>query len=118
MMENITSAESVMPVSVEIKDFAFHPNSTTLPAGTTVTWKNDDSVSHTVTSTNGEFGSDVLRQGQEFSHTFMNPGTYDYRCAIHPYMQAQVIVTASRRRPAKSGWGEWNGGHLVAGDSD
>jgi plastocyanin len=96
---NITSAESVMPVSVEIKDFAFHPNSTTLPAGTTVTWKNDDSVSHTVTGTNGEFGSDVLRQGQEFSHTFMNPGTYNYRCAIHPYMQAQVIVTASGGAP-------------------
>jgi plastocyanin len=75
-----------MHVSVEIKGFAFHPNAITVPAGTTVTWKNDDSVSHTVTSTNGEFGSDVLRQGQDFSHTFMNPGTYDYRCAIHPYM--------------------------------
>lgn len=95
-VENRTSVELEMPVSVEIKDFAFYPNSTTVPAGTTVSWKNDDSVSHTVTSTNGEFGSDVLRQGQQFSHTFMNPGTYDYRCAIHPYMLGRVIVTASR----------------------
>jgi plastocyanin len=98
-VKNGTSIASEMPVSVEIKDFAFHPNSTTVPAGTPVIWKNDDSVSHTVTSMNGEFGSDVLRQGQEFSHTFVNPGTYDYRCAIHPYMQAQVIVTTSGGAP-------------------
>lgn len=99
-IENATPAEPKIPVSVEIKGFAFHPNATTVPAGTTVTWKNDDSVSHTVTSTNGEFGSDVLRQGQEFNHTFMNPGTYDYRCAIHPYMRGQIIVEASREGPA------------------
>lgn len=99
-IENAMPVEPKIPVSVEIKGFAFHPNATTVPAGTTVTWKNDDSVSHTVTSTNGEFGSDILRQGQEFNHTFTNSGTYDYRCAIHPYMQAQVIVEASRGAPA------------------
>jgi len=53
-----------------IKGFALHPNSTTLSAGTTVTWKNDDSMSHTLTSMNGKYGSDILRQGQEFSYTF------------------------------------------------
>ena len=76
--------------TVEDQGLCFHYKSTTLSAGTTATWKNDDSMSHTVTSMNGKYGSDVLRQCQEFSYTFLNPGTYDYRCAILQYTQARL----------------------------
>lgn len=82
-------------VHVDIKDFSFHPNVTTLVAGTTVTWTNNDSVSHTVTGIGGKFGSDALRQGQNFIYTFSAPGTYDYQCAIHPFMKGKIVVAPS-----------------------
>lgn len=82
----------VLNVNVEIKDFSFHPNLTTLIAGTTVTWTNNDSVLHTVTGIGGKFGSDALRQGQKFSYIFNGTGTYDYQCAIHPFMKGKIVV--------------------------
>lgn len=91
-------------ISVEIKDFAFNPDTITVPAGTTVVWTNRDSALHTVTSTSGIFDSGVMDQGKSFSYTFQEPGTYDYSCMIHPHMNAKVIVMPSGRpRPASTG---------------
>ncbi len=80
------------PNTVEIKDFTFVPETITVPKGTAVTWINKDSAPHTVT---GEgFGSDSLSQGQPYSNTFSQPGTYEYRCTIHPSMpHGKVVVT-------------------------
>ena len=36
--------------TVNIKSFSFQPATLNVPAGTTVTWHNQDSVQHTVTS--------------------------------------------------------------------
>lgn len=82
-----------MSASVNIKDFAFDPNTITVPAGTSVTWTNLDTVPHTVTSTNGKFDSGILGPGRIFNYTFNDPGTYNYYCTIHPYMKGQVVVT-------------------------
>lgn len=38
-------------VTVAIQDFAFSPQTLTVKAGTTVTWTNEDTAPHTVTST-------------------------------------------------------------------
>lgn len=80
------------PVAVGIKDFKFSPPSLTVPAGTTVTWTNNDERRHTVTSTTGAFGSMGLSNGDTFAQTFTQPGTYQYFCSVHPRMQAAVIV--------------------------
>lgn len=91
-------------ISVEIKDFAFNPDTITVPAGTTVVWTNRDSALHTVASTSGIFDSGVIDQGKSFSYTFQEPGTYDYYCMIHPHMNAKVIVTPSEKPgPASTG---------------
>lgn len=84
------SAESAAAVS--IKEFAFTPPVLTVPVGTTVTWRNDDEEPHTITSTNGAFGSSGLSQHEAFSQTFSRPGRYEYFCALHPHMKATVIV--------------------------
>jgi hypothetical protein len=74
----------------------------TVTPGTTVTWKNTDTTTHTVCSgkvtddTCGTvFEDDSLKKGQTFQFTFANAGTFDYFCSVHPWMTGQVIVAAS-----------------------
>ncbi|MDO9097656.1 MAG: plastocyanin/azurin family copper-binding protein [Candidatus Methanoperedens sp.] len=79
-----------MSVDIRIEDFMFFPPEVILAKGGTVTWSNKDTYEHTVTS--GDFASSKLGQGQTFSHTFNDAGTYDYWCTIHASMRAKVIV--------------------------
>ena len=76
---------------VAIEGFAFEPAALEVAAGTEVTWTNADPTEHTVTGDG--FGSDNLAAGDRFSHRFRRPGTYRYRCALHPEMSARVTVT-------------------------
>lgn len=80
------------PGRISIADFAFEPATAEVPAGTEVVWRNADPAEHTVTSVDGDFGSDVLASGDDFSHRFDEPGTYRYQCAIHPEMKGKVKV--------------------------
>ena len=84
--------EPKRPGLIDIRDFGFDRNIATVPAGTEVVWRNEDPVDHTVTSTDGLFGSDTLGEGATFTHRFSKPGVYDYRCAIHPEMKGKVRV--------------------------
>jgi plastocyanin len=62
--------------------------------GTAVTWSNEDEAVHTVAANDGSFDSGRLALGALFSHTFNEPGTFEYSCTIHPTsMQARVVVT-------------------------
>ena len=78
--------------AIAIADFAFAPETERIPAGTKVTWRNDDPAEHTVTALDGAFDSDVLAPGALFSFTFDKPGSYDYRCEIHPSMEGTIEV--------------------------
>jgi nitrite reductase (NO-forming) len=76
----------------------YDPTSAEVKTSTTITWTNDDTLPHTVTSGNadtgpsGEFDSGVLMGSGSFTHTFDKAGSFDYYCALHPYMTGQVIV--------------------------
>lgn len=76
--------------TVVIKNFTFEPSQLTVKAGTTVTWKNEDSTVHTVTGTGWDSGQ--VQPGAEFQKTFDTAGTYDYHCSIHPSMTGKVVV--------------------------
>lgn len=93
--------------SVSIQNFAFDPTPLTVSVGTTVTWTNNQDVTHTVTSDPGSsesFESGNLAPGATFSHTFNTAGTINYHCSIHTYMHGQVIVTtAGSSNPTPSG---------------
>ena len=78
--------------TINIVNFVFSPNDVVVSVGTTVTWTNKDSVSHTVTSDDGEFDSDMLEKGDTYSHTFDKAGVYEYHCKPHPFMRGKVIV--------------------------
>jgi len=81
--------------SVEIKDYAFSPKTITVKKGTKVTWTNQDSVQHDVTSDTDGKGpsSELLSKGESYSFTFDEVGTFTYHCSPHPYMKGTVVVT-------------------------
>jgi plastocyanin len=78
--------------AVTISGFAFNPTTLDVKVGSTVTWTNQDSVSHTVTADDGSFKSDPLPNGATFKHTFTKAGNVNYHCAIHTYMTATITV--------------------------
>ena len=74
----------------DIKDFTH--SDLTVNVGTTVTWTNQDNVSHTSTSDDPLWNSGRLASGKSFSFTFTVPGTHSYHCDIHPSMMATITV--------------------------
>jgi plastocyanin/DNA-binding beta-propeller fold protein YncE len=86
------SVSSVTEATVVIADQAFQPHTLVVATGATVTWQNDDSLAHTVTSGGGWFDSGQLAGGDAFTHQFDSPGTFRYQCTNHPGMEGVVIV--------------------------
>lgn len=80
---------------VTIQGMAFNPAAITVKKGTTVTWTNEDPVSHTVTETDGQDGpnSATLSKGHTYTFTYDTAGTFKYHCSIHPDMTGTVTVT-------------------------
>jgi plastocyanin len=78
--------------NVVIDNFSFAPAVLTIPAGTTVTWTNRDDIPHTVTESAQHFKSTALDTDDSFSHTFDEPGTYEYFCSLHPKMTGRIVV--------------------------
>lgn len=76
--------------TVEMRGQMFEPSTITISVGETVTWMNEDAVIHTVVGDG--FNSGNLNEGDTFSHTFDEPGTYEYTCTIHPGMDGTVVV--------------------------
>ena len=71
---------------------AYMPNPVTITAGSTVSWTNNDSITHTSTSDNGVFDSGNIAPGAKFTFTFNTRGTFAYHCTLHPGMVASVVV--------------------------
>jgi len=78
--------------SVAMKGLAFNPSALTISKGANVTWTNDDSTTHTVTSDTGAFDSGNLSPGNSFTHQFNETGTFPYHCTIHPSMKGTITV--------------------------
>lgn len=82
-------------VGVTIVSRAYQPPALTIEAGQTVTWTNRGFTPHTVTAIGGEFSSGRLNVGESFKVTFSTPGTFAYKCEIHPSMRGSVTVLAA-----------------------
>ena len=96
LLASAPRAEAASTVTVEISNFAFQPASVTIQVGDTVTWTNLDSAAHTATDTgSGSLFDGVMNQGESFSYTFNQAGSFDYICTFHPEMTGTVIVQAA-----------------------
>lgn len=74
-------------------DQSFVPQFISMPIESTVSWTNDDSIQHTITSDEeGLFVSGPISPGDTFDNTFDTPGEFGYHCSIHPWMTGRVMV--------------------------
>ena len=84
----------------EETDECYIPATVTIDVGGEVTWSNDDTAAHTVTSgtaaegPDGNFDSSLFMAGNTFSVKFddYEPGEYPYFCMVHPWMVGTVVV--------------------------
>ena len=88
------TAPSAAVEKIVIDNFTFEPKTLTVPAGTTLTWLNDDDAPHVVIGTDPEspIKSQPLDTGDRYSITLTKPGTYGYFCSLHPHMTGTIIV--------------------------
>jgi plastocyanin len=78
--------------TVGIKDYAFSPSTLTIQKGANVTWRNDDSVEHQITSDSQAFSSPLFGTGGTYTYQFNTTGTFPYHCSIHTYMKGTIVV--------------------------
>ena len=98
----VTSVSIANGASVPTNEEFFVPDPVRITVGSMVTWKNDDTASHTVTSgtvqnntptPDGRFDSGILNAGDSFPFVFDKAGEYPYYCTIHPWMTAKVTAS-------------------------
>ncbi len=78
--------------TISIAGMAF-PATTIVKKGTTVTWKNADSFTHTVTSDDGTtFSSGNMAGNASFRYVANTTGTFAYHCNIHAGMTGSLVV--------------------------
>jgi plastocyanin len=81
-------------VGVKMQNIAFAPTTVRVKVGQKITWTNEDTVPHNVTSKSGEkIASPTFNKGGTFSFTPTKAGTISYVCTIHPGMDGTIVVT-------------------------
>jgi len=77
---------------VQIANQAFSPHTIIVATGAQITWKNEDTVNHTITSAEGWFDSKEIAPGDTFSWKADKAGTFKYHCELHPEMEGVIVV--------------------------
>jgi plastocyanin len=96
---SVTTVSIVVGASVPTNAQFYEPNPARTSVGSMVTWVNDDTSPHTVTSgtverntptPDGRFDSGIMNPGDSFPFVFDSAGEYPYYCSIHPWMTGKV----------------------------
>jgi plastocyanin len=87
-----SSSVSIPAGAQSLGNRAFIPDELDVAVGTTVTWMNTDSISHTSTSNAAGWNSGIVAPGGQFAFAFQTAGTFPYHCTIHPGMVGTVVV--------------------------
>jgi plastocyanin len=82
------------PIVVSQKNKTFSRSEIRLRVGDSVTFTNNDDVSHNVFSSSDGLKFNLKRQqpGSSLSVAFRTRGTAEVRCAFHPAMKLVVVV--------------------------
>ena len=101
VLKGIPSVKVSLPSGANTQGGApgYAPDVITLVIGVnnSVTWTNDDSAPHTVTSSSvptgaSSFDSANMAAGATYTYIFTVPGTYQYHCNYHSWMVGTVKV--------------------------
>ena len=92
------SAAPVDPVATNKVDlppsYKFVPEAITVPAGTEVTWTNNDNFTRSVRLLDDGNVVMTMKPGESVSFTFEEPGLHNYDCSFHSTdMKGTVLVT-------------------------
>ena len=86
------SAQPAQSKTVTMRQLQYRPARIVVAPGTTIVWRNNDVVPHTVTSDSKAFDSGLIEPGRSWSRTFTRRGTFPYTCTPHPFMKGVVVV--------------------------
>jgi plastocyanin len=86
------TAAAPAPVTVTMKSMNFAPRKVSVSRGTTVVWRNDDQVAHTVTAADGSWTSPAIEPGKTYRKKFPTAGRFEIICSPHPTMKSTVVV--------------------------
>jgi plastocyanin len=92
---NSSSTQASSTGQVEIKNMMFTPSQITIQKGGTVTWTNNDTMTHTVTDDLNNVGgpaSGEIQPGSTYSFTFNKTGSFQYHCTIHSSMRGTIVI--------------------------
>ena len=84
-------ATGTEPQIIRVVDDEFSPNILRVEPGTTVIWESGGSNNHNVIASDGSwqaissdyFEYGIITKGDQFEHTFTEPGIYEYYCPFH-----------------------------------
>src|SRR5690606_25594822 len=74
-------------VVVEIRNFAYSPETVEINVGDSVRFINRDRVGHTATADDGSFDTGLLGRDEDAVITFDEAGEFPYYCIPHPNMR-------------------------------
>jgi plastocyanin len=77
--------------------YKFAPAAITVPAGTTVTWRNDDHFTHSVQFVDGGLPTAplLMEPGASVTFAFQSAGLFHYQCSLHPQNMKGSVLVAS-----------------------
>lgn len=96
---SVTTVSIIVGASVPTNGQFYEPNNVETTVGSMVTWVNDDTAPHTVTSgivennrptPDESFDSGIMNPGDSFPFVLDKAGEYPYYCTIHPWMTGKV----------------------------
>lgn len=96
---SVTTVSIIVGASVPTNGQFYEPNNVETTVGSMVTWVNDDTAPHSVTSgivennrptPDESFDSGIMNPGDSFPFVLDKAGEYPYYCTIHPWMTGKV----------------------------
>jgi plastocyanin len=90
--------------TVTVMDMMFMPGTVSTTLGGSVTWTNQDSLGHTITSDQRFWDSGTKVPGATYTRAFTSAGSFAYHCSIHPEMHGKVSVPLTSSGTASKGY--------------
>jgi plastocyanin len=86
------AADGTPTTNSRMRNMQFEPRRVRIAVGSTLAWRNDDQVVHTVKAQDGSWESPPIEPGGVYRYTFAQAGQFEITCGPHPFMKQTVEV--------------------------